>query len=150
MITCQVEKLADSLTQMKWLFPIHWKELAMNQDKVPLDPNYDIYLKREEAGEVVYCTARQGGDIVGYFVGFIGTALHYKSLLVCTPDIFYVHPELRKQDIGSQLFETVKTELKRRGVMNWIVGDKNHLPAGEFFERLGFKKLENFYSMWIA
>lgn len=150
MITAQVELLQNVLEEIKWLFPIHWKELALNQEKVPLDPLYDVYLQREKAGDVVFVSVRENGEIVAYFVGFIGTALHYKSMLSCTPDIFYVHPERRKQDIGTLLFMTVRKELKRRGVNNWIIGDKNHKPAGQFFEMLGFKKIENYYSMWLG
>lgn len=150
MITAQVEKLSDSLQEMKWLFPEHWKELALNQDKIPLDPLYDQYLKEELEGSIVYVTIREDGDIVGYFVGNVGISKHYRSLLMCTPDIFYVHPEKRHQDIGTLLFNTVEIELKRRGVRKWLVGDKNHKLAAIFFEKLGFEKIENIYSKWLG
>ena len=46
MITCAVEPFPPFLEEVKPIFPIHWKELALHQDKVPLDPQYDIYLER--------------------------------------------------------------------------------------------------------
>jgi GNAT superfamily N-acetyltransferase len=71
-------------------------------------------------------------------------------MLSCTPDIFFIHPDKRGLDAGTILFKFVETELKRRGVKYWMVGDKNHKPAGEFFQMLGFNKIENYYAKWIG
>lgn len=150
MITAQLESAKEQLEEIKWLFPLHWKELALNQEKVPLDPRYEEYLRREQTGELVFATVRQDAEIIGYFVGFVGISLHYQSMLVCTPDIFYVHPDRRGLDAGTILFGFVRDELKRRGVKYWIVGDKNHKTAGKFFEMLGFNKIENFYAIWLG
>lgn len=150
MLTVQLENAEASIQEMKWLFPIHWKELALNQDKVKLDPRYDEYIRREKNGELVFASVRENGDIIAYFLGFVGISLHYQSMTACTPDIFYVHPDLRGKDIGTMLFEFVKKELQRRGVKYWIVGDKNHKSAGAFFEMLGFNKIENYYALWLG
>lgn len=149
MLTAQLESAKECLDEIQWLFPLHWKELALNQEKIPLDPRYDEYLRREETGELVFASIRSDGEIVGYFVGFTGISLHYKSMMACTPDIFYVHPDRRGLAAGTMLFDFVKTELKRRGVKYWIVGDKNHKTAGAFFEKLGFNKIENYYAMML-
>src|SRR3546814_12396519 len=95
MLTAQVESLTEHLDALKPFFPLHWEELALNQKQVPLDPNYAIYLARDEAGEVLLVTLRKAGKIVGYFVGFIAPGLHYQTCLTLTMDIFYVLPEHR-------------------------------------------------------
>ena len=43
MITCQVEQWPEFIEEAKPMLPIHWEELALNKDKVPLDPQYYIY-----------------------------------------------------------------------------------------------------------
>lgn len=150
MITVQMENFTCHQEEFKKLLPLHWDELALNKDKVKLDPQYNIYLKKEADGELFLASVRHNGNIIGYYCAFIGRALHYKSMLTCTPDIYFIHPAYRKQNVGTQLFDFVKAELKRRGVHYWVVGDKNHKSAAEFFEQLGFSKIENYYSMWIG
>lgn len=150
MLTIQVEKFADIIEEFKPMFPLHWKELALNQDKVPLDPQYDIYLAREELGELLFVTAREDGDPVGYFIGFIARGLHYKTCLTCTMDIFYVHPEKRTGRTGIKLFKFVEKELKRRGVDRWFVGSKCHADASALFEYLKFDRVEVYYSKWLG
>lgn len=149
MITAQVERLTERLEEMKPLFPMHWAELALNQDKVPLDPQYDIYLARDERGEVLFVTLREAGVLVGYFVGFVAPGLHYRTCLTCTMDIFYVHPDKRGR-CGLMLFRAVEAEAKRRGVQRWFVGSKCHADASWLFERLGFEKVEVYYSKWLG
>lgn len=150
MIITHIESFAERLPELKPLFPRHWEELALNKDKVPLDPQYDIYLKRESLGELLLITVRQSGALVGYFIGFIAPGLHYKTCLTCTMDIFYVWPEARGSGAGFQLFKAVETECKRRGVQRMFVGSKLHKDASWLFERLGYTEVERYYSAWLG
>jgi len=150
MLTAQVESLTERLEELKPLFPLHWEELALNKDKVPLDPQYEVYLDRDRRGEVLLVTLRELGELKGYFVGFIAPGLHYRSCLTCTMDIFFVHPDVRCRFGGPRLFKAVKAELKRRGVQRWFVGSKNHKDASRLFEALGFDPVETYYSMWLG
>jgi GNAT superfamily N-acetyltransferase len=150
MITAQLESFTEQLDELKPIFPIHYKELALNQDEVPLDPQYDIYIAREEIGELIFVTLRKKGELIGYFIGFIAPGLHYKTCLTCTMDIFYVHPEHRGNGGGFTLFEFVEKELKRRGVDRWMVGSKLHKDASFLFERLGFERVEIYYSKMLG
>jgi L-amino acid N-acyltransferase YncA len=149
MLTTHVESLTEHLQELKPLFPLHYEELALNKDKVPLDPQYDIYLQRDALGQCLLVSMREEGRLVGYYVGFINPGLHYKTCLTCVTDIFYVHPEVRCRMGGPRLFKAVKEELKRRGVQRWFVGSKNHADASRLFEVLGFDKVETFYSMML-
>lgn len=150
MITAHVESFTERLPELQRLLPLHYQELALNQDKVPLDPQYDVYIARERRGELLFVTLREAGEMVGYFIGFIAPGLHYQTCLTCTMDIFYVHPERRTGRAGITLFKFVKAELKRRGVDRWFVGSKCHADASALFEYLGFNKVEVYYSMWIG
>ena len=150
MITCQVEPFPRFLEEVKPILPIHWEELALNKDKVPLDPQYDVYLARDARGEVIAVTAREDAKLIGYFVGFIAPGLHYKTCLTCTMDIFYVLPDHRGGNTGWYLFKTAEGELKRRGVQRLFVGSKLHKDASWLFEKLGYEEVERYYSAWLG
>jgi GNAT superfamily N-acetyltransferase len=149
-ITFAVESLTERLAEMKQLFPVHWAELALNQDKVALDPQYEVYLERDSRGEVLFVAARQEGEIVGYFVGFIAPGLHYRTCLTLTMDIFWIAPKCRGRHAGIALFKAVEAEARRRGVKRTFMGVKAHKDAGWLFERMGYEMVERYYSKWLG
>ncbi len=148
MLTASVESLTENLEILKPLLPLHWEELALNKDKVPLDPQYEIYLERDRRGEVLFIALRNEGELVGYFVGFVAPGLHYKTCLTCIMDIFYVHPKHRGRS-GIVLFKAVEDECKRRGVDRVFVGSKCHKDASWLFEKLGYTEVERYFSKWL-
>ena len=89
----QREHAADVMDEIKPLLQKHWHEIAHFPD-VPLDPDYDAYLRAEQAGKLRVFTARSGLALVGYGVFFIGN-LHYKSTPIATQDILFLSPEHR-------------------------------------------------------
>ena len=150
MITAHVESFIERLPELKPLLPLHWAELALDTDKVPLDPQYEIYFERERLGELLFVVLREKGELIGYFIGFIAPGLHYKTCLTCTMDIFYVHPDKRGGRAGIKLFKFVEEELKRRGVDRWFVGSKLKLDASWLFDYLKFERVEVYYSKWLG
>ena len=150
MITCQVEPFPPFLEEVKPILPILWEELALHKEKVPLDPQYNVYLERDAQGGVISVTAREDGKLIGYFVGFIAPGLHYQTCLTCTMDIFYVHPDHRGGGTGYHLFKSAEKELKRRGVQRLFVGSKLHKDASWLFEKLGYEEVERYYSAWLG
>lgn len=159
MITAHVERLQDTLDELKPLFDPHWQELALNQDKVPLDPQYEIYLHRESLGGVLLVVLREAGKVVGYFIGFVSPGLHYRTCLTLQMDIFWLHPDYRDGDsltsleahmLAMQLFEAVRDEAKRRGVQRAFYGSKLHKDASRVFEELGMIEVERYYSQWLG
>ncbi len=149
MIVLAIESFRERLDELKPLLPGHYEELALDKDKVPLDPRYDVYFALEEKGELLFVTLRDAGVLVGYFIGFVAPCLHYRTCLTCTMDIFYVHPEARGGRAGIKLFRFVEAELRRRGVNRWHVGSKLHKDVGRLFEMLGFTPIETYYSKWL-
>jgi GNAT superfamily N-acetyltransferase len=150
MLTAHVENLTERLEELKPLFPLHWEELALNNDKVPLDPQYHVYLERDARGGVIFVTLRDKGELVGYFVGFVAPGLHYQTCLTCHMDILYLRKDKRGGRGGMILLKAVQAELKRRGVQRWFVGTKAHMDIGRLFEAMGFTHVETTYSMWMG
>ena len=150
MITFHVEPLTERLDELKPLFPAHYAELALNKDKVPLDPQYEIYLERDRRGEVLFVAGREAGELIAYFVGFVAPGLHYKTCLTLTMDIFFVREDHRGNGAGIRLFKMVEAEAKRRGVQRMFAGSKLHQDASWLFERLGYEECEKYYSVWLG
>jgi GNAT superfamily N-acetyltransferase len=151
MLTTHIESFEERLAELQELLPLHYEELALNKDKVPLSPQYGIYIERERKGELIFVTMREAGALVGYFIGFIAPGLHYSTCLTCTMDIFYIHPDKRAQGLpGVRLFRAVEKELRRRGVDRWFVGSKAKADASALFEFLDFERVEIYYSKWIG
>jgi hypothetical protein len=157
MITYTVESLRHCLNELKPLFQPHWEELALDKTRVPLDPQYPEYLKRDAAGGVLAVIARDQGEIVGYFIGFIAPGLHYQTCLTLTMDIFWLRPEYRDGDsleqiegemVAQDLFARVKQEALRRGVQRAFFGSKMHKDVSFLFESLGMREVERYYSAY--
>lgn len=150
MVTAQIEPFTAGIEELKTLIDAHYTELALNQDKVPLDPRWPVYIDRDAAGEILYITLRDKGRLVGYFIGFIQPGLHYQTCLTCQMDIFYVVPEARGDRNGYRLFKLAELECKRRGVQRMFVGSKLHKDASYLFEKLGYTEVERYYSVWLG
>jgi len=148
MLTAQPEAFAPFLDEVKPLLPLHYEELALNKDKVPLSPQYDEYLRRDAAGMVVCITMRSAGELVGYIIAFKAPGLHYSTCLTLTVDIFWLKPEYRGNGGGVIMFKALEKEAKRLGVDRMFVGSKVHLDASYLFDRLGYTKVETYYSAW--
>lgn len=150
MLTAAPEPFAPFLEEVKPMLPLHYEELALNKDAVPLDPQYDEYLRRDAKGMVMTIALRDSGELVGYFVGFIAPGLHYQTCLTLHLDIFWIRPDHRGKMGGVKLFKAVEVEATRRGVQRMFVGSKVHMDASWLFERLGYSEVERTYSKMIG
>ena len=146
MITAHIESFKNGLEELKPLLPLHYEELALDKDVAPLDPDFDRYFLLEDAGVLLYVTLRSKGVLIGYYIGMIERGLHYRSNLECKTDIFYIEQSKRGKGGARILFDATEKELKRRGVDRWFTGCKNHKDASQFFEKIGFKKIETYHS----
>lgn len=153
MLNLSVENFVDTITELRPIIQEHYKELALNQDKVPLRPRWDLYAKAQNKEELLFITARDtkaDNKLVGYFIGFISPGLHYETCLTCQMDIFFVHPEYRTGMLGLKMFKFLEKQLKLLGVDRVYVGSKSHADASPLFERLGYGKVETYYSKWVG
>lgn len=152
MIICQVESYSDILPELIEMLPVHYEELALNKDHVPLDMDHAKYIELESNNVLLLVTIRKDEKLIGYYFGFITSELHYSSTLSCMTDIFYILPEYRREGAGRILFDTVEEELRNLGVKRWFVSIKNHSKAGAMamMDRLEFKEIESTYSKWLG
>jgi hypothetical protein len=152
MISAQVEPFMAQVTELKGLLGLHYAELALNKDKVPLDPQWEIYDLHEQRGSLVYVTLRDAGELIGYVICFVAPGLHYRTCLTATMDILFVSPARRDQFAKGALLliDALETALRARGVQRWFMGTKLHKDIGAIFKRRKFEPVEMTYTKWIG
>ncbi|WP_433705794.1 hypothetical protein [Paraburkholderia sacchari] len=150
MLTFAIERFSDVYAELMPLLEQHYGEISTHAEHgVPLSPMVEVYRAREADGSLVMVIGREAGQIVAYFVCFIAPGLHYRSCLTCSPDIFFVRPDLRTGRTGIRMFRFVEDELRRRGVKRWAVGSKLKHDASALFRYLDFEPVETTYEKWL-
>jgi hypothetical protein len=152
MITAHVEPFMSQVEELKKLLDGHYDELALNKDKVPLSPQWNIYDHHEQEGRLVYVTLRDRGELIGYIISIIAPGLHYSTCLTSHMDILFVRPDRRDASAKGVLMmiDTLEHELRRRGVQRWFMGTKLHKDIGAIFRRRKFEAVEMTYTKWIG
>ena len=67
----QAREVAEFLRDAESIFPLHWKELAVSQDRITLDIDKPRYQAMEDAQMLYLLTARKGERLVGYLMAFL-------------------------------------------------------------------------------
>lgn len=145
MLTAAVESLTETLPEIKALIATHYAEVSEHKTRgIPLDPNFDLYLAKDAAGEILLIALRDAGKLVGYLVSFVAPGLHYQSCLTCISDIFFVYPDQRGMQGGVLLFTEWLNEGKRRGVDLLSAGfkSKHAKHVRPLLEAMGFFEAE--------
>lgn len=151
MITYSVEKIEDTLEELKPLLELHHKEGDLHQEFLKLNPAYDQYLKMEQMGMTHFVSARDTeGSLVGYFLSIIHPNLHYKDALYGVCDIVYVDKAYRKTKTGLDMFKFVEEKLKALGVSVLTVNMKTTIPFDSLCLGLGYEYDERMYSKYIG
>ena len=142
----------SQVEELKGILGVHYEELALNKDSVPLRPQWHVYRQREEAEQLVYVALRSGGELIGYIIMFVAPGLHYETCLTAHMDILFVRPDRRDAAAKGVLLmlDVLEAELKRRGVQRWFMGTKLHKDIGVIFRRRKFEAVEMTYSKWIG
>lgn len=148
-VTFAWEKLRD-LFQDADLMPLiqqHFLEIAEDQNAIPLDPNWDEYLRLEDCGIIHTRVARRNGMLIGYCAWFVMPALHYRSTIYATDDLFYVDPDERGGRVGYELIKGCEPYLEALGVKRLILHDKvGYRPEKgglqRLFEHMGYRLWE--------
>lgn len=142
-ILLQVEHYSDAIPEMRDLYPDHYQEIAVDQDAIKLDPNYETYLKLDRLGMLHLVTARnEAGRLVGYHLAILDYHMHYQDCYVAKSDIFFLKKDYRTGTNGIRLFRFVEQELRRIGVMKFFTGCKTHHNLSVIFRRLKYNEQE--------
>lgn len=144
------ESLKECLEELKPLLEEHYKEVALYQDKIDLAPEYDKYAALEDSGNLHTIVVRDSGKVIGYYISFIDTHIHYMNTLYAINDVIYLDPEYRHTSVSSDLLEYAEKSLKEIGVSVITLHMKTYLPFEGLAKKHGFDKVEYCYSKYIG
>lgn len=146
----KIEFAHESLTQVKQeikpLLEQHWKEIAINQEHIKLNPDWKQYARLDSINALRVYTARSGKRLVGYFVVIISKNLHYQDHLFAANDVIFLAKTHRKGTTGIRLIKYAEEQLKAEGISVMVVNTKAHQPFDKILERQGFELTERVYS----
>lgn len=145
MITYQQEFLDDVRDSAASLLVEHWKEVALNKDIIPLDPDWDAYEKLEGEGKLRIFTVRDSSLLVGYFVVIVDTHIHYKSTLFATNDLIYLRPSSREGFVAARLIRFAEKCLRADDVTVLMINTKDHRPFDPLLIRGGYELFDRVY-----
>lgn len=150
MIAFQQEFLNTCEEESKVLIKEHWEEIALNKEKIKLNPDWEAYRLLEEHGKIKIFTAREDSNLIGYFVVFVDRHIHYKDHLFAVNDIIFLKEEYRKGFVGGKLIKFAEKCLKEDGVSVLSINTKVHKPFDGLMDFLGFKLIERVYSKYLG
>jgi len=146
----QQEFLEKFESEAKHLLELHWEEIALNKDHIKLNPDWEAYYELEAQGKLKVFTARDGLNLVGYFVVVVSSHLHYKDHIFAANDVIYLHKDYRKSFAGVSLVKFAERCLKDDGVSVLTINTKVHQPFDKMLDRLEFENTERVYSKYLG
>ncbi len=146
------ERWEDVWPELAIHWPAHWREVAMDKDKMHLDPDLEEYQRLENAGKLCAIVARTHpeGEVVGYHVNIISTHIHYRKVLCAFTDMYYIAPGFRKGRVGVEIFKEAEKVLLGLGVQKIHTSTKVHKDVGRIFERLGYRDTERVFTKYVG
>lgn len=151
MTTYATERFADCIEEAKPTLLLHWRELALYQDAIPLEPDYPAYLKADDLGFMKVFTARKDGALIGYANFFLTPRHFHYAHRWANNDIFYVHPDHRNGRTGVGLVRHFEKALRADGPVVIHVETKRHSPdLGSLLRLLGYAGVSEGFSKRLA
>lgn len=132
---------------IKPLLTLHWDEIALNKDVVPLDVDYGVYEALNKLNMLRIYTVWSASSLIGYAIYFLRKHPHYQSTKSAINDIYWIKPEHRNAGIGVGLFkfceEQLRSELEPGELMVMHTNSKVQFPqAHKVLEFLGHNMVE--------
>ena len=142
----QLENYTNIKHEIKPLIKAHYKEIALNKDKIKLNPDWREYARLDQMGALRCFTARQDDKLIGYFIIIVSKSLHYQDHLFANNDVIFLAKGHRKGLTGYKLLKFATEQLEEQGVSLMMVNTKIHQPFDKILERLGYNHIERVYS----
>lgn len=139
-LTFQEESWNDIVEELKPLFALHFTEEAVRHPRLALAPDYEGYAARDRAGILSLTTARDGDQLVGYFLNYVVPSPHYRTTLYGMMDTHYLAPAYRDAQNAMRFFLATEKIMRARGATELLANTKVGLDASALFERLGWRR----------
>jgi hypothetical protein len=141
------EKLSEILPEMLPLLESNHEEITGPRYQIPLEPNFELYLKLAELNIIHVFTVRENTELLGYALFFVQAPLHYKNKLWALADIIYLHPKARGKFTAIKLLRFCEIELQKLKVFAiHTTGSVEHPALARVLEFLGHTRIEYGYT----
>lgn len=144
-LTYRRERFVDIMPELSEIFYKHWREIALDQNAIPLSPAWDEYMRLEAVGGLHIVVARDGSKMAGYLFSLVHPHLHYRKSLTAYTDLMYLRREYTK-GFGifhyAALIGRAEEMLRDMGVQKMYLMTKVYHDMTPLFERLGYKLIE--------
>lgn len=139
------------LTDAKDVLYEHWKELALNQDKVKLNPDANKYKQLQALKLLRNIVVYKDKEVVAYSVILVQPHLHYSSNVYATVDVIYVKQEHRSSSVGARLLVATEQVAKDSGATIITHHAKPYVPMIiKPLEKLGYVLYEHIYGKYLG
>ena len=149
-ISYAIETYQTVQEEMRTLVGEHWEEIAVNKDKIKLNPDWESYERLSDEGYLGIYTARSNGALVGYFIVVATPNIHYKDHIFGVNDVLFLQKKYRKRLTGVKLIKFAEKDLKEKGVSVLVINTKVHTPFDKILERMKYSLVERVYSKYIG
>ncbi|HEU4854389.1 MAG TPA: GNAT family N-acetyltransferase [Nitrosospira sp.] len=140
--TLAVERIEDITEEIKPLHQSHWDETEAHRHGLPFNPDYETFIRYEQAGRYILFTLRKEGELLGNCAMYLDQSTHTRTL-IATEDTLYLLPQARKNGTAKRFVAYIERGLKSIGTAEINITVKTVNRAGLFFQRLGYKHVEN-------
>jgi len=144
------ECLSNVKEDIKPLLHKHWELVALNQGTIKLNPSWEEYARLDAAGILRIFTARDDGELVGYFVMMVSQSVHYKDHKFATNDVLFVLPDSRAGATGYKLIKFAEDHCRENDVSLLMINTKVHIPFDSLMVGMGFDLIERIYSKFLG
>lgn len=146
-ITYQLEAFTSIKKEIQPLIVQHYEEIALNKEKIKLNPDWKEYARLDAVGALRCFTARNDEELIGYFVVIVSKSLHYSDHLFAHNDVIFLNKKARQGTTGFKLLKFATEQIKDEGVSLMIVNTKIHQPFDVLLDRLEYNHTENLYTI---
>ena len=147
--TFRRENVKDVWPEILPLFEQHWREIAHDLS-IPLDPDYEFYVKADEMGALRVFTAREAGALVGYCVYFVRPNPHYRKHVYAVQDVLFIRKD-RRGRFGLKFIDWCDMQLRGQGVNVVTQHVKEAHNFGPALARvLGYELVDHIYVRRLA
>ena len=147
-LVCKWESPSAIAHELRWLTARQQAEVG--EDYESYDPDWGLYLAREQAGLCTVWTARtMSGVLVGYILWLLSKGRHCSTTGFAEADLFYLAPEWREGMTGWKFLKTGLAAVKKLPGVDIVRMETNVLykdgRAGSILKRLGMRKVGEVY-----
>lgn len=142
----QLERWRDIAEEIKPLARQQWEEIALDQEEIPYNPDFEMYAMMDAAGALQISTVRADAALAGYYINVLRRHPHYQDKLFGFIDVFYLLPGYRQGTVGLRLFMFMEDAMRLAGAVELVSISKTHAPVDQLFRRLGWRETGTTYT----